>query len=248
MEYAKLCLKFIVVVSSMLCFSLLSMVSLDPTKICTGKKKYSNDDKDCYIEIMYEDKHAFSILENDMPLFDITLADATNSHRFINYKSYDIQHIANINNITISKRYNDLVTADPDDISLQKISGIFLDDYQVKFIWDNAVYKISKSLFKELQKLKALAQKKRNKIQINMNALLDDQKDLKLKLSACFWLIENQTPRDNTTTCIVCMDARRDIVFKPCNHLCTCKACASQLEKVCPLCRQEITAEEKIYW
>ncbi len=35
--------------------------------------------------------------------------------------------------------------------------------------------------------------------------------------------------------CMVCSDAKRDIIFKPCNHIGACESCASRCKK-CLLC------------
>eukprot|EP00854_Cymbomonas_tetramitiformis_P000353 gene353-658_t len=48
----------------------------------------------------------------------------------------------------------------------------------------------------------------------------------------------------NLTVCVVCCDRRKDTLFLPCKHMCTCTECAVQLEKrkkkegfMCPVCR-----------
>jgi len=44
--------------------------------------------------------------------------------------------------------------------------------------------------------------------------------------------------------CVVCMDAPKNHVMRPCMHMCTCEACTQQLvEQVvqsCPVCREPI--------
>ena len=48
--------------------------------------------------------------------------------------------------------------------------------------------------------------------------------------------------------CVVCLDARREVVLKPCNHYCTCQMCADSLvPKRCPMCRKRIQQVERIY-
>ena len=48
----------------------------------------------------------------------------------------------------------------------------------------------------------------------------------------------------NGKMCIVCMDAPRSIIFKPCNHLVACESCSKELcsryDSKCPLCRKNI--------
>jgi hypothetical protein len=52
--------------------------------------------------------------------------------------------------------------------------------------------------------------------------------------------------KDNTQLCVVCLDKDKQVVIKPCMHLCTCGGCALRLE-VCPICRGSITSTERIY-
>jgi hypothetical protein len=41
------------------------------------------------------------------------------------------------------------------------------------------------------------------------------------------------------TLCCVCLESRRAVVFLPCKHEATCKACGEQLD-LCPICRTPI--------
>jgi hypothetical protein len=41
-------------------------------------------------------------------------------------------------------------------------------------------------------------------------------------------------------TCTICLDAQRDCLILPCNHLCCCTACGADVLK-CPICRCDIT-------
>ena len=51
------------------------------------------------------------------------------------------------------------------------------------------------------------------------------------------------------TTCRVCFTRVIDIRFSPCFHNVACNVCYRQLhESKCPLCRQEITGTERVYW
>uniref|UniRef100_A0A0A1X7C3 Extracellular sulfatase SULF-1 homolog n=1 Tax=Zeugodacus cucurbitae TaxID=28588 RepID=A0A0A1X7C3_ZEUCU len=45
--------------------------------------------------------------------------------------------------------------------------------------------------------------------------------------------------------CLVCSDAKRDTVFKPCGHVCCCDTCAPRVKK-CLICRETVTSREKI--
>lgn len=53
--------------------------------------------------------------------------------------------------------------------------------------------------------------------------------------------------------CVVCMDAQRTRLIRPCGHLCLCDGCAEQLSGAasaerCPMCRGEITDTVRAYW
>ena len=46
--------------------------------------------------------------------------------------------------------------------------------------------------------------------------------------------------------CVVCLDNRRELLLKPCNHYCLCTDCMPTLRK-CPVCTQAIRSTEKIF-
>ncbi|XP_001353017.1 E3 ubiquitin-protein ligase mind-bomb [Drosophila pseudoobscura] len=45
--------------------------------------------------------------------------------------------------------------------------------------------------------------------------------------------------------CMVCSDAKRDTVFKPCGHVSCCDTCAPRVKK-CLICRETVSSREKI--
>ena len=48
--------------------------------------------------------------------------------------------------------------------------------------------------------------------------------------------------------CIVCMDGSLEILFRPCNHIVCCAACARDLvPRRCPSCRGHITGQERVF-
>jgi len=50
--------------------------------------------------------------------------------------------------------------------------------------------------------------------------------------------------------CVVCLDSTRSHLFSPCNHLCVCEGCDSEIIKnksSCPICRQKIIGSVKVF-
>ena len=51
--------------------------------------------------------------------------------------------------------------------------------------------------------------------------------------------------------CVICQDVTVSVLFHPCRHVCVCDGCASELRnarsRMCPVCRHEITREEKVF-
>ena len=48
------------------------------------------------------------------------------------------------------------------------------------------------------------------------------------------------------TLCVVCLDNKRELLLKPCNHYCLCTDCVPALHK-CPVCTRGIQSTEKIF-
>lgn len=62
----------------------------------------------------------------------------------------------------------------------------------------------------------------------------------------------SSTEPDISTECVICLNAKRCAVFKPCGHVCCCAKCAdlilgtkSYMSPRCPLCRQDIKSRSK---
>lgn len=45
--------------------------------------------------------------------------------------------------------------------------------------------------------------------------------------------------------CLVCSDAKRDTLFRPCGHICCCNACAARVKK-CLVCRAGVSSRERV--
>lgn len=58
---------------------------------------------------------------------------------------------------------------------------------------------------------------------------------------------ENINIRDKII-CVVCLSNERNVLIKPCNHVCVCNSCLDILkEKKCPMCRTDISNTEIVY-
>ncbi|KAF8381751.1 hypothetical protein PRIPAC_70893 [Pristionchus pacificus] len=56
----------------------------------------------------------------------------------------------------------------------------------------------------------------------------------------------------STLDCVVCLTNRKDILFRPCNHMAVCKDCLpslmDEIEPFCPLCRALIESHFQVYY
>ena len=58
----------------------------------------------------------------------------------------------------------------------------------------------------------------------------------------------NNNSNDDDVSCIICYDNKRDVLFKPCNHICLCDICYGTTDlKRCILCNVELTPYEYAY-
>jgi hypothetical protein len=51
--------------------------------------------------------------------------------------------------------------------------------------------------------------------------------------------------------CVICVSEQRELMCKPCNHLCLCRGCARDMNQrnftSCPICRKNVTSLEVVY-
>jgi len=53
----------------------------------------------------------------------------------------------------------------------------------------------------------------------------------------------------NDNVCLVCIDNPKNIVLKPCSHMCICDVCAEPMLRTgqkCPVCRTKIEEIERV--
>ncbi len=61
--------------------------------------------------------------------------------------------------------------------------------------------------------------------------------------------VQREDHEENETECIICMDARRNVVVLPCKHLMFCSLCTnkSSIGKPCPYCRTMIESVLNVF-
>ena len=54
---------------------------------------------------------------------------------------------------------------------------------------------------------------------------------------------------DDEHLCVVCEDAKKQVIILPCRHMCLCPKCANfDVIKECPMCRQKVEDSMNVYW
>ena len=48
------------------------------------------------------------------------------------------------------------------------------------------------------------------------------------------------------SVCVVCLDAKRDVLLNPCKHFCLCRNCINTIRN-CPICNRRIHSSERIF-
>lgn len=60
------------------------------------------------------------------------------------------------------------------------------------------------------------------------------------------------TTAEEEHLCVVCEDAKKEVMLMPCNHMCLCKTCANRCLfktiKECPMCRAKIEDSKEVFW
>jgi hypothetical protein len=51
---------------------------------------------------------------------------------------------------------------------------------------------------------------------------------------------------DRASTCVICMEVARQVLFMPCKHVVCCSNCSGHVQK-CPVCNQRITSKQPIF-
>lgn len=51
---------------------------------------------------------------------------------------------------------------------------------------------------------------------------------------------------DDVLQCVICMNEYKSYMVTPCNHICLCKKCSTDVKK-CPICRSDIVSIVKVF-
>ena len=70
--------------------------------------------------------------------------------------------------------------------------------------------------------------------------------DIEVLRTQLFQANEELSLERDKSLCIVCMDAKREVLLKPCNHYCLCSGCSKGLRE-CPMCKKKKRKAEKIF-
>ena len=55
---------------------------------------------------------------------------------------------------------------------------------------------------------------------------------------------------EDTKKCIICYSENREMILKPCKHICVCQNCCTRIIQdfnKCPFCQKRIIQSERIY-
>lgn len=64
------------------------------------------------------------------------------------------------------------------------------------------------------------------------------------------WEKKRPPPESEELLCVVCLNNKKSIILRPCNHLCLCEECSASKEhsiKECPVCRKKIEKRERVF-
>jgi len=70
--------------------------------------------------------------------------------------------------------------------------------------------------------------------------------DLADRLDAAPANAEQERDARESVSCVICLAAPRNILFRPCRHVCSCATCAENLDR-CPVCREPAEVKESVY-
>lgn len=110
------------------------------------------------------------------------------------------------------------------------------DKYRKKKVWLDDVCKKNTRLNDDLAASKKTISLLKQNLQLKTGQVEEYEKIQSLKSELSY---------QARVQCVVCMDAERSVVLKPCNHLVTCGKCTEQItgngSNKCPVCRKQIT-------
>ena len=224
----------------------------DPSRLSSAESTYSKVgepyDGEKYRDIFYEKIIVFRVLERLMPVFDSFILEARRRHTNIYYSNIGDGFFLDANVIRKSffvPQYPESnIVVNHEQIILTKKNNLIIDDYYLQInLKDNVQYKIDENLFSKLKILKTEAEIKDQLINIDLR-LLNGFKTQ--DLHKILYLVEKKSFSDDLA-CEKCFEAKKSMLFVPCNHVLACEDCGDKLIE-CSRCGETIESKQKINW
>jgi hypothetical protein len=241
------------IVFAVLFFSGLSLqgeLLFEPTGLSSMRgswHKSINNREEYYYDYSYRGKVVFRVLERYTLAVDRLIIFAMENKLLVSMANgtsyFDTQTQIDNNLKTKSKGpVNNSLIIDPHKLTLSTIWKIGKKSYWMSFSNQATGFRISKNVY--------------DKVAVAKNAAIADDKMIKISLHALrkdfhsdqeiIWLITPEISPDRY--CVVCLDNEKNTMCEPCNHVCLCENCATQVGDACPLCRANSVSKKKVYF
>lgn len=225
-------------------------ILFEPAGLSSAKgnwHKAINNKDEYYYDYIYRGKVVFRVLERYALAVDRLIIHAIESKLFISIADgatyFDTQ--SQIDNYLRTKKkgpVNNSLIIDPKKLALSISGKMGKKLYHLSFSDQAASFRISKNIYERVMVTKNAAIADGKMIKISLHALRKDfHSDQEI-----MWLITPETSPDRC--CVVCLDNEKNTMCEPCNHICLCEACATQVGDVCPLCRANSVSKRRVYF
>lgn len=226
-------------------FSAISLVEFDPSRLTKKPGKWgSNDNTEKFYDYFYDGDLVFHVLERWVPAVNSLIVDALEKCRkiaIINADNVFITSQEDIKNmLSIVEPECSFIEIDPKKVTLSFSGFGSYRKYFIKFSTDESRIELSKNVYKDMKQKRILALASNKILRIDSNKLNGDK-----GCTALITVIFNDL---ESNKCVVCLNAKKEIMITPCNHICLCEECAKKIEKNCPVCRTQISGRNKVFY
>ena len=140
---------------------------------------------------------------------------------------------------------------------IQSLDGLYLFGFhpmKIKanpFVIDfyNQIPKYNSNYYSnKLEKIKNISYEKDKNEELNIKNITTTIK--KLDLSVFSYKEENYKPpkiEKYNDNCVICLNNKKNLLLRPCNHLCLCSSCDNSSIINCPMCRMLIEEKIKVF-